>query len=394
MRSINIALFGCELDNPNMGCMALTYSLLSVMEKIGKKNKVMITYNFFVTLNSEEKIVEISNNLDIDIERILCFPEPVLQFNNFYKTLRTIKWGQKTYGSILQLKKCAFAIDLTQGDSFSDIYGKDRFYMWSTVKKAIEKLGVPLVLGPQTYGPFEDEKVKAYAKEIIEHAFLVMTRDKLSLQYVKSFCEKDIILTTDLAFLLPYNKADIKSNKIKIGINPSGLLCKRKNDDSDFSNKLKTNYDEYLMRLIDWIKKQNKYEIHLISHVGNEAIDCLSGIDGAIYHSQCHTPVEAKTLISGMDIFIGARMHATIGALSSGVATIPSAYSRKFTGLFQSIGYNYIVDLCCLSTEQAINLTIQYINDYKRLSKCAVESIKNADMMNCKMEAELEKLLR
>ena len=38
-------------------------------------------------------------------------------------------------------------------------------------------------------------------------------------------------------------------------------------------------------------------------------------------------------------------MHATIGALSSGVPTIPLAYSRKFSGVFGTIQYPYTIDL-------------------------------------------------
>ena len=40
-------------------------------------------------------------------------------------------------------------------------------------------------------------------------------------------------------------------------------------------------------------------------------------------------------------------MHATIGAISSGVATIPFSYSRKFEGLFGNLEY----PLCYFSSE-------------------------------------------
>ena len=127
------------------------------------------------------------------------------------------------------------------------------------------------------------------------------------------------------------------------------------------------NKEERIKIIIDWLKKQQSYEIHMISHVGNEAIDSMGGIDGVIYHQECATPIEVKTLISSMDIFVGARMHATIGAVSSGVATIPVAYSRKFSGLYGSLGYPYIIDLQSLDTEKAIELTKEYILGYIQL---------------------------
>ena len=47
-----------------------------------------------------------------------------------------------------------------------------------------------------------------------------------------------------------------------------------------------------------------------------------------------------------MDFFMGARMHATIGAFSSGVPVVPMAYSRKFNGLFvDTLQYDAMVDM-------------------------------------------------
>ena len=68
-----------------------------------------------------------------------------------------------------------------------------------------------------------------------------------------------------------------------------------------------------------------------------------------------------------MKYFIGARMHATIGAFSSGVITIPFAYSRKFQGLYEKIGYPYYVDGTKLSTSGAISKTFYYISEANAL---------------------------
>ena len=65
------------------------------------------------------------------------------------------------------------------------------------------------------------------------------------------------------------------------------------------------------------------------------------------------TPSEAKSYISGLDFFLGARMHSCIAAFSSGVPVVPMAYSRKFSGLFGSLGYNYTVD-CTTDDENEI----------------------------------------
>ena len=65
------------------------------------------------------------------------------------------------------------------------------------------------------------------------------------------------------------------------------------------------------------------------------------------------TPSEAKSYIAGLDFFAGARMHACIAAFSSGVPVVPMAYSRKFAGLFGSLGYGRTVD-CTTESSDAI----------------------------------------
>jgi len=53
-----------------------------------------------------------------------------------------------------------------------------------------------------------------------------------------------------------------------------------------------------------------------------------------------------------MDFFSGARMHACIAAFSSGVAVVPIAYSRKFAGVFGSLGYTHVADCQTLTAER------------------------------------------
>ena len=87
------------------------------------------------------------------------------------------------------------------------------------------------------------------------------------------------------------------------------------------------------------------------------------------------TPIDAKSYISEMDIFIGARMHATIAAFSTGVVTIPFSYSKKFEGLFGNINYPYVISAREISTEEALRQTNQFIVDRKVIQECQKESM-------------------
>ena len=59
---------------------------------------------------------------------------------NYHDALRRIKHFKDNKGMQKFLKQCSLAIDLTQGDSFSDIYGNFRFESWTVTKELVEKL--------------------------------------------------------------------------------------------------------------------------------------------------------------------------------------------------------------------------------------------------------------
>lgn len=81
-------------------------------------------------------------------------------------------------------------------------------------------------------------------------------------------------------------------------------------------------------------------------------------------------------------------MHATIGAFSSGVATIPVSYSRKFEGLYHSLGYEYLVNARVMDTDKAIATTLEYINKYVELKRVQADSMKS---VNAKLDSFVQK---
>ena len=140
-----IGLFGCMVNNDNLGCCALTYSLLSLIEQQSKKHNFENTYIIFERNPDESKVRKLAETLAIDSDRVVS-----------EKSTRFIRLYEKRENDICKSKitECDIVIDLTQGDSFTDIYGLNRFISYTLDKYNVEKLGVPLILGPQTYGPY------------------------------------------------------------------------------------------------------------------------------------------------------------------------------------------------------------------------------------------------
>lgn len=397
-KQVKIAILGAPINNGNMGCLALTYSLLAMLEEISIDLGEVFTYYNFEGVEDVTKTKALCRNLGIDESRIKSFNiYPLESFLGFCHR------PHKVWRAYSALKECDLFIDMTQGDSFSDIYGDSVFNKNANGKLLVEKLlKKPLILGPQTYGPYQKDRNRKKAKETIEAASMVIARDDASAQYVKSFSDKEVHVTTDLAFGLPYvatrdgavmlGGGGYKTGrKIRVGVNISGLLVKDKIESTPTYFKLKADYDAYIEQVLSWLSNQN-YEVYLIPHVEGETdfqrykqkfpdVGCVE-----MYSD----PISIKSRIAEMDVFIGARMHATIGAFSSGVATIPTAYSRKFNGLYEGLQYPYVVDLLNESTEECIEKTVEYIESFGILQRRVKERMKRVNVLT----AETKRLFK
>ena len=265
----------------------------------------------------------------------------------------------KNFG-IQPFREADFILDIGQGDSFADIYGKMRFELIDDIHKAARLLGKPYCLMPQTIGPFQDEKIRKKAIKSIEKASLVMTRDKQSLDYVKEIAsaQKNVREYIDVAFFMPYKKMEFSKDSAHVGLNISGLLW-HGGYTKDNQFRLNIDYQKIIRTLIDYFLSLPNVTLHLIGHVvgGERSVENDYAVNYDLWMEYDRnprlilaplalSPIDVKGYIAGMDFFMGARMHATIGAFSSGVPVVPMAYSRKFNGLFiDTLQYPYIADL-------------------------------------------------
>ena len=96
------------------------------------------------------------------------------------------------------------------------------------------------------------------------------------------------------------------------------------------------------------------------------------------------SPTDAKSYIAGMDFFIGARMHAAIAAFSSGVPVVPMAYSRKFQGVFGTLGYPHVANCKADSAEEIID---RVMSGYANRASLADEVATAMQAVNARLDA-------
>jgi polysaccharide pyruvyl transferase WcaK-like protein len=262
-------------------------------------------------------------------------------------------------------------LDIGAGDSFTDIYAFRRFFfIWFSKMLALGR-GTPLLLSPQTIGPFSKTPHKQLAGIAMSGAKAVIARDRASLDAIKELAPKARrLLSVDVAFALPYedNSALRGGEKLRVGVNVSGLLF---NEAQSGSNRfgLEANYAELMRRWIAELASRPGVEVHLLTHVvepdgqweddGRVADALAAEFPSVVRVPDFAGPCEAKSYISGLDFLVAGRMHACIAAVSSGTPVAPVAYSRKFSGLFAMLDYDWLVPVTGLGTEAAL----AYLND-------------------------------
>jgi polysaccharide pyruvyl transferase WcaK-like protein len=289
------------------------------------------------------------------------------------------------------LDRCDAILDVSAGDSFSDIYGSKRFWSVTRPKLMSTRRSIPLVLLPQTYGPFRSDRKRRIARDAVSAARMAWARDRYSFEALKDLLGSDFDESrhregVDMAFNLraldPGQKLgseihqwiDEKPNHPLIGLNVSGLIALEP-DRARSHFGFRADYLGVLEGLIRAVMQHPDVRLLLIPHVmtplgspGSDAEACLRVLDmlSPSLSSRIRvTPTEldeceVKWLISRMDWFCGTRMHSTIAALSSGVPTAAIAYSYKAFGVFESCGLeNQVIDPRKLETQAVLERLIE-----------------------------------
>ncbi|MDI6629535.1 MAG: glycosyltransferase [Rhodococcus sp. (in: high G+C Gram-positive bacteria)] len=237
-------------------------------------------------------------------------------------------------------------VDTGAGDSFTDIYGLERLLVMVYTRYRAFRLGVPVVLGPQTIGPFNTAVGRLIALVSMKMVRAVITRDSVSDNYAKKYFNGPIFRSSDVVFGL---EAEDDTASSDILVNVSGLLWNT-NDHARSSM-----YRAQIRELINQLLQLDR-GVTLMAHVleSGKVDNDVSAIRDLMseYMNDSRVtsvvPVDlqhARRVIAGSNLVIATRMHACLNALSQGVPAVAWAYSRKFEPLMMDLGWRYVINL-------------------------------------------------
>lgn len=373
----HIALAGASPDTGNQGVTALCHSTILGLMSQGLKSATIFDHG-------PGTHRWLTQGIAPDVKLQACSLRPskrIWQSDSFYNA-RARQFMGLPSDPINILQKASALLDISGGDSFTDLYGPARFRQIIQPKLMALKAGTPLILLPQTYGPFKHRSSRRIARKIISQAHLVYARDADSMAALKALMGMDFDpvryrLGVDMAFGLPLSRTIGPKDPNHIGINISGLLWHQA-EDARSKFGLKVNYRKLIMDLVHALLKDPKITIRLVPHVfPDSGFECDKAASYDLHDrltpqrqnrvhidSNAKTPSALKASIAETAWFTGARMHATIAALSTGVPVANMAYSMKARGVFACCDMaDSVMDLRHMTTDQALSALLRHFEN-------------------------------
>lgn len=343
-----VIISGFTIGNNNRGCDALSIGSIQFMKErnfLHDGDKI-IFFRFMNNFLIRDFWIDTKNIINVNGEKwtqiIYTVPkyEKIL-WDKFHIILPFTRFGRC-------IRKIACVAAINGGDGFSDIYREesmDRFNYFSYL--AIEKK-IPLILLPQTVGPFNSESSKKKAEYILRNATQVYVRDKSFANELDRMGIKYEITPDLSSFMLPEAwQIDVKGRAI--GINVSGLAYS--NTYQNLTGQFSV-YPQLIDEIISFFQKK-KHTIYLIPHSFNyeqsepdnddieackAAFENHENKNNIILINKNMAAPEVKFIISKMSFFIGTRMHANFAAIYTKVPVFGLSYSYKFKGAFDANG--------------------------------------------------------
>ena len=298
-------------------------------------------------------------------------------------------------------RKCIDKADLILsigGDVYSLDYGFLSLFKFIGVAEYGKKRGIPAVLWGVSVGPFE--KIPQLVSQVSKHLTgldLITVRESVSKKYLESLgISKNVEHVADSAFLLEKEPLDKKpfwptgdENNV-LGFNLSPLVRDIRNN--AVGGCMEAEVVEFLKKVVS----EKGMSVLLMPHVSpldgsvgnndeiylNKLLNMTGDMDGRVRVAPSMlNAIQSKYLLGQCRYFIGARTHATIGAISSGVPTLSISYSVKSKGInedfFGSSKYVLpIEEMTCETLENGLDLLIEDEADIKRMIREGLDAAK------------------
>lgn len=291
--------------------------------------------------------------------REICLTDTAYRFNPF--TLRRVLKNNKMLlfggGSLIQ--------DATSAKSLF-------YYLY--VLKLAKKYGNIIYIFANGLGPVSGKNIEKAKKELMR-ADKITLRDNESAKVLKEICPgKSFEVTADPAIGLRGNFAEFERLKKEFSM-PSDVpligvsIREWKSSDKAFEEKLilllQKIHDDFSVCPV-FIPMKYPTDIAISERI-------KKGLDFGIIIDRKTEISEAVSLVSGMDIILGMRLHTLVFAAGNAVPCIGITYDPKVTGFMHYIGQDRVLSACGFDIQRAYEYVGEIIKNKDDIKKSLSE---------------------
>jgi colanic acid/amylovoran biosynthesis protein len=249
--------------------------------------------------------------------------------------------------------------------------------------KLARQMGKPVVLAPQSYGPFGNDYQRRITKRVLDTVQSILVREGKSLKLLKEIGVNPAlcVAAVDSGFAFDTDvtgkATNDKAKGMKVGITARAWMSKAKQDA----------YEQGLAGFIVESQRQHKAQFTLFPQVTSDLyedddrvcerrIAALARAEGATVEQVDDRPNHhaLKRLYAGLDVTVGTRFHSVIFSLTSYVPAIAIEYEHKTSGIMQDLGLSdWVIKIEDVTAERLAamydRMTREHDNYVKHLRK-------------------------
>ena len=316
---LRLVLAGAAIDNGNRGVEALGLSVVQGIHEAAPDSDLTILDDGW----------GVRPDRSLGLEGVRADLVGVRRSRRWYRpeSWARVRWSLAVGGGrnpvAERLVRAHAVLDISGGDSFTDTYGPTRLRTICAPKHAALHARRPLVLLPQTIGPFQTRQGRAVAANIVRRVALAYARDPDSHERLLALAGPDVDRGrlrqgVDVAFALGATAPDEdvralldrRDGEALAGVNVSGLLL------SPGMRDRFGVHDDYLATMVEVVRRLVREEgarVALVPHVhvpggGGESDRVAIETDGTVeentlsparYLNQSRDGEVFVTLVSG-----------------------------------------------------------------------------------------------
>jgi colanic acid/amylovoran biosynthesis protein len=344
-----IVIYGAGFNNK--GAQAMTFTLLNEIRNLNNNIEVILASNELMNLTEAEK-----KNVKADFIRDELSSRLYLS-GGLFRILSKLKKYNKNSVKITEqsLKNAICCIDISGYALASKWRFTNSLHYLLRIKNA-HKYGVPFIIFPQSFGPFNypffiKPILSLLMKNILPTVKVIYAREEKSYHNLEKFSKKNLKLSEDLVFF--QNNFNVKNIFEKYNKTESKLIISKKSvaiipNSKNYDFEDKEVLDSLYLRIIDYLLSLN-YKIVFINHskediIISERLFSNYEIQGDIkILSEEMYSFELENLLAKFDFVIASRYHSIVHSLRANRNCLIIGWANKYLEIANTFEINNLV---------------------------------------------------